>query len=224
MIGTERLRDALRDTPHWEWVDAATGEPEAIGRSFAAAGRRTSRAPLPGVPGWTVDEAARALLLTALPTALQNAHQTLQTAHPPARVAAEVAAELAVAVAAEVGDLYRYGDADEKRAVLKALPLLPVGPDALPLVHDAIRTNDARLVAAALGPYARHLDQAAWRQAVLKCVFMGVPLAVVDGLDERADAELAAMLAAFAAERAAAGRPMPDDAAALLHRLTSEET
>ena len=79
----------------------------------------------------------------------------------------------------------------------------------VPLLHDAIRTNDTRLVAAALGPYAGHLDDAAWRQAVLKCVFMGVPLAAVDGLDERADAELAAMLAALADERAAAGR---DDA------------
>jgi hypothetical protein len=59
---------------------------------------------------------------------------------------------------------------------------------------------------------------------VLKCVFMGVPLAEVDRLDERADAELAAMLAAFAEEREAAGRPMPGDAAALLSRLTSDLT
>ena len=28
----------------------------------------------------------------------------------------------------------------------------------MPLLHDALRTNDARLVAAALGPYAEHLD------------------------------------------------------------------
>ncbi|MFC7108458.1 EboA domain-containing protein [Nonomuraea rubra] len=103
-------------------------------------------------------------------------------------------------------------------------PLLPVGTGAVPLLRDAIRTNDARLLAAALGPYAAHLDQAAWRQAVLKCVFMGVPLAEVDRLDERADAELAAMLAAFAEEREAAGRPMPGDAAALLGRLTSRLT
>ena len=76
--------------------------------------------------------------------------------------------------------------------MLRALPLLPVGDAGVPLLHDAIRTNDTRLVAAALGPYARHLDDAAWRQAVLKCVFIGVPLAVVHDLDERADAELAA--------------------------------
>ncbi|GGL04548.1 hypothetical protein Sme01_65900 [Sphaerisporangium melleum] len=196
----ELLRAALRDTPQGEWVQdalaAAAERPETAGRSFAQAGRRAGRAPLPDVPGWTADEAARALLLAAL---------------PPGRAAAE----------AET--LYRYGDADEKRAVLKALPMLDIGDEALPLLHDAIRTNDTRLVAAALGPYARHLDQAAWRQAVLKCVFMGVPLAVVDRLDERADQELAAMLAAFAAERAAAARPTPPDAAALLGRLTGKE-
>ncbi|WP_344887837.1 EboA domain-containing protein, partial [Nonomuraea antimicrobica] len=112
----------------------------------------------------------------------------------------------------------------EKRAVLKALPLLDAGVQEVALLLDAIRTNDARLLAAALGPPAAHLDQPAWRQAVLKCVFTGVPLAAVDRLDERADGELAAMLAAFAAERAAAGRPTPSDAAALLRRLTSEET
>jgi hypothetical protein len=122
-------------------------------------------------------------------------------------------------VSDEVSELYRYGDAAEKRAVLKALPLLPIGGDAVPLLQDAIRTNDTRLVAAALGPYAAHLDPPAWRQAVLKCVFMGVPLSVVDGLDERADAELAGMLASFAEERRAAGRDVPADALAVLESL-----
>ncbi|MER7503948.1 EboA domain-containing protein [Nonomuraea pusilla] len=200
MTSPERLRAALRDLPQGERVDAvltaAAEQPETIDRSFASAGRHVGREPLPGVPGWTADEAARALLLAALP---------------------------ADRASAETGDLYRHGDADEKRAVLKALPMLAVGTAGLPLLHDAIRTNDARLLAAALGPYARHLEQAAWRQAVLKCVFMGVPLTSVDSLDERADHELAAMLAAFSAERAAAGRPMPADAAALLDRLTRQE-
>ena len=41
------------------------------------------------------------------------------------------------------------------------------GRRCLPVVRDALRTNDTRLVAAALGPYAAaHLDDAAWRQAV----------------------------------------------------------
>jgi hypothetical protein len=119
----------------------------------------------------------------------------------------------------DIESLYRYGDAAEKRAVLKALPLLPIGDRGVSLLQDAIRTNDTRLVAAALGPYAVHLDDATWRQAIVKCVLMGVPLSVVHGLDGRADAELATMLAGLAEERRAAGRDMPADATELLQRL-----
>ncbi|MEU9589255.1 EboA domain-containing protein [Streptomyces sp. NPDC048193] len=114
--------------------------------------------------------------------------------------------------------VYSQGTADERRAVLQALPHLVPGPDALPLVEDALRTNDTRLVAAALGPYAAlHLDAHQWRHAVLKCLFTGVPVDQVADLDRRAgaDTELARMLADYAAERTAAGRPVPDD----LHRV-----
>ncbi|RZT80448.1 hypothetical protein EV382_3699 [Micromonospora violae] len=193
----DSLRAALGGVPDPDWLDTAlrrvAAEPTAITRLFPAVGRRCGRAALPEAPGWTADDAARVLLLTSLP----GDH-------------AEYAERL-----------YQHGDAAERRAVLRALPLLPIGADGVPLLHDAIRTNDTRLVAAALGPYARHLDPAAWRQAVLKCVFSGVPLAVVADLDTRADGELAAMLAALAAERHAAGRDLPADATDLLHRLTA---
>ena len=119
----------------------------------------------------------------------------------------------------QVITIYQQGDAGERLAVLKALPLLTIRDAAVPLLHDALRTNDARLVAAALGPYAEHLDADTWRQGVVKCVFMGVPLDVVDRLDDRADAELAFILGGLAEEREAAGRSIPDDAAALLDRL-----
>lgn len=118
----------------------------------------------------------------------------------------------------QVRQLYDHGDAAEKLAVLKALPLLD-NIEGVPLLLDALRTNDTRLVAAALGPYAEHLDAATWRQGVIKVVFMGVPLAAVADLDERADAELATMLRSLADERAAAGREMSADANALLNRL-----
>lgn len=110
--------------------------------------------------------------------------------------------------------VYRQGTAAERRAVLQALPHLVPGPDALPLVEDALRTNDTRLVAAAVGPYAaRHLDAHNWRHAVLKCLFTGVPVDEVSDLPRRAhgDRELARMLGAYAEERLAAGRPVPED-------------
>ncbi|MFD8104963.1 EboA domain-containing protein [Streptomyces microflavus] len=110
--------------------------------------------------------------------------------------------------------LYEQGTAAERRAVLLTLDRLGLGDRALPLVEDALRTNDTRLVAAAVGPYAAaHLDPHAWRHAVLKCLFTGVPVDAVARLGERArgDAELARMLRDFAAERTAAGRDVPAD-------------
>jgi hypothetical protein len=184
------------------WLEAAltsvAAEPAAITGLFPAVSRRCGRDPMPEPAGWSIDDATRVLLLTELP--LDGTF-----------------------LAGEVEQLYRYGDAAEKRAVLRALPLLDVGNACVELLHDAIRTNDPRLVAAALGPYARHLTDAAWRQAVLKCVFMQVPLSVVHGLAYRADEELARMLAGLADERQAAGRSIPADAMALLDQLTRTE-
>ncbi|GGR61309.1 hypothetical protein J2S40_000865 [Nocardioides luteus] len=134
------------------------------------------------------------------------------------------------ALSAEVHDLYRFGDADERRAVLLGLGELgdAIGDRAVDLLHDALRTNDPRLVAAAMGTYAARLDPAAWRQAVLKCLFVGVPLRLVADLDRRADDELRRMVADYAGERRAAGREVPADALALLsehaHPHTSRET
>ncbi|MEU6040170.1 EboA domain-containing protein [Actinomadura sp. NPDC047616] len=163
-----------------------------------AAGRRCGRGPLPS-RGTTpeppsVDDAARVVMLLELPCTGD-------------------------ALAARLDDLYRHGDAHERRAVLRSLDALgaEVGEAALPLLHDALRTNDTRLVAAALGPYAaERLPAPAWRQAVLKCVFIGVPLSVVAGLDDRADAELTRMMTDYARERTAAGRDVPADVARFL--------
>lgn len=186
---------AARD-PDWlaDALDRVAAQPDQIARLLPAAGRRCGRAELPDLPGWSVDDAARVLLLVALPLT-------------------------GPALAQQIEQLYRHGDAAEKRAVLRALPWLPVGEVAVPLLADAIRTNDPRLLAAALGRSAVQLDDPTWRQAVLKCVFLGVPLAVVHDLAGRADAELARMLAGLAAERRAAGRELPADAAALLATL-----
>jgi hypothetical protein len=169
-------------------VHRVSVSPAAIGALFPAVSRRCGRGPLPGggpgEAGWTVDDAGRALLLTALPMR-------------------------GPALAAAAGELYRYGDAAEKRGVLRALPRLDIGVGGL--------------VAAALGPYARYLADPMWRQAVLKCVFMDIPLSLVSGLAGRVDGELGRMLADLADERHAAGRTIPAGAAALLAQLTEAE-
>jgi hypothetical protein len=200
----QQMLNAAAADPGWlsDARDRVAADPAAIGGLFPAVSRRCGRAPLedpqPAFAGWTVDDAARTLLLTAV-----DLH-----GEP---------------LAAEARSLYTYGDAAEKRGVLRALAWLDIGDAGTGLLHDAIRTNDPRLVAAALGPYARHLDDAMWRQAVLKCVFMEIPLTAVAGLVERADGTLAQMLADLADERHAAGRTMPADATALLAQLTDRQ-
>ncbi|WP_194910691.1 EboA domain-containing protein [Catenulispora rubra] len=159
---------------------------------FPAAARACGRAPLPHSDGWRTDDAARVLVL----------------------------ASMAWPVPRELRGLYDHGDADEKRAVLLALDFIDVGDGGLAIVEDALRTNDTRLITAALGRYgARRLTPSAYRQAILKAVFCGIPLAAVSGLADRADAELARMLDDFVRERSVAGRAVPDDVWLILARF-----
>lgn len=184
------------------WLSEArsqiAADPAALARLFPAVGRKCGRGQLwtddPELIGWTVDDAVRTLLLVG-------------------------------ASIEDVTAVYNYGDAAERRGVLRALPLLDIGDKAIPLVLDALRTNDTRLIAAALGPYAaRYLPAEPWRQAVLKCVFLGIPLAWVADLDRRKDAELVRMMRAFAEERQAAGRSIPPDVLLIVPDLRNRES
>ncbi|MFE4480207.1 MULTISPECIES: EboA domain-containing protein [Streptomycetaceae] len=208
-------RQLTPDAARWlatALTEVAAEPDQALPRRFAEAGRRGGRAllaaapaphqdPAPAVPAealaWTVDDAVRALLLAAAPAPADG---------PAVRASA----------------VYRHGDAAERRGVLRALgPLDLLAPyglrdDAVPLVSDALRTNDPRLLAAALGPYgARHLPAPAYREAVLKCLHCSLPLQAVAGLPHRTDAELARMAATHARELTSAGRPVPGDVRAL---------
>ncbi len=173
--------------PRWRAAQQRVADdPGCLDVVFPATGRTVGRAPLAegdeqGLLG-SVDDLARVLLVrTATDRADLPRH------------------------------LYRDGDAAERRAVLRSLHLLPSADDVTDLLEDALRTNDPRLVAAALGPAADALDAPGWRQAVLKCLFTGVPLRCVHRLHERTDDELEVMAARYVAERVAAGRDVPAD-------------
>ncbi|GAA4684977.1 EboA domain-containing protein [Nocardioides nanhaiensis] len=199
LLPLEELRSALGPAAAGldDLVAQVGADPRRLDRVFPAAARRTARGPLEQHPQVLAQDAVRVALLVAAAPALDD--DDLLT---------------------ELRSLYRVGDSDEKRAVLLALPGAPDGLVAVDLLEDALRTNDTRLVAAAMGPHARHLDDSAWRHGVLKCLFTGVPVSAVTHLRERADDELAAMAERFAAERRAAGRPVPDD----LHTVLSAAT
>jgi hypothetical protein len=192
-----------------ESLQAVAADPDLLTTLFPTVGRHVGRAPLEpdtdphGFRYGGTDDAARArLVLAAAGTAA------------PGRLAALL------------DELYRHGGAAERRGVLRGLSALAehrtdrltgeLPARGVQLCEDALRTNDPRLVAAAVGAFAgRHLPAHGWRHAVLKCLFLGVPTAAVARLDERTDDELVRMVDGFAAERLAAGREVPADARAL---------
>lgn len=194
------LRSALADRVEVErldWldeaIDAVRTSPAVIRSRFPAVSRKLGRGPLaptadPDDPfAVTIDDAGRSLLVAALSPEDQ---------------------------AAELPDLYRHGDTRERRGALRALDHVgadgPLAPVARDLVDDAMRTNDTRLVAAALGPVGSALlDDDAFAQAVLKCVFTGLDIDRIPGLAGRVTPELSRMMADFVHERIAAGRDVP---------------
>lgn len=198
--------DARLDDDARAWLDQAREElrtdPTRIRMQFPSVGRKVGRGPLDAGTStedffaWTVDDAARTLLLDTLG---EHVHE-------------------------ELDGLYRHGDAAERRAVIRALPFLEIDDTVgVAFVDDALRTNDLRLIAAALGPYAvRRLDDHALAHAALKCVFVDLPLGRVEGLLERTTPELSRMLGAYVHERVAAGRSVPDDVWPVIDRFPPE--
>lgn len=201
-INAARLAAAAR-----AWIAAAAADirsdPNKILELFPAAERGVARA------GSEAVLLAREQLLNALPLANGDA-----------------------AAAPLIDKLYRWGDSDERLAVLRWLATAALddrlGPDAVAagvdLAADALRCNDPRLVGAALGGFgARFLDQHTWRHGVMKLVFMGVPLREAHGLRNRTDAELGRMATDYIAERRAAGRSVSSDVE-MLQQLAATRT
>jgi hypothetical protein len=111
-------------------------------------------------------------------------------------------------------EAWSRGDNRERQAVLKALPFVPSPERFVDLAVEACRTNVLTVFEAIAceNPFPRdHFPDLNFNQMVLKAAFNGVALARIVGLDRRKNAELARMAGDFAAERRAAGRPVPAD-------------
>ncbi|WP_414624284.1 EboA family metabolite traffic protein [Calothrix sp. CCY 0018] len=134
---------------------------------------------------WTIDQAARILLVLSLPS--NDADKYIRT----------------------LDRVFASADVRELVALYQALPLLPYPEKVRDRSAEGIRSNmTAVFNAVALqNPYpAKYLDNLAWNQMVLKALFVGSPLHLIQGIDERANPELARMLVDYAHERWAAGR------------------
>ena len=137
-------------------------------------------------PGhWSVDQVARTLLVLELPQ--DNDTQYLST----------------------LEQLFTAADVGELVALYQALPLLPYQELLQKRAAEGVRSNITAVfnAIATQNPYpAEWLDNLAWNQIVLKALFVGTPLHSIQGLDQRANPELARMLVDYAHERWAAKR------------------
>jgi hypothetical protein len=109
---------------------------------------------------------------------------------------------------------YEQGDVRERRAVLRALPLLPKGERFVAIAIDACRSSIQPMFEAVAceNPYpAAHFPEPSFNQMVLKALFTGVALNRVIGLDARVTPDLTRMAKDYASERRAAGRSVPAD-------------
>lgn len=106
-------------------------------------------------------------------------------------------------------DLCRNADLAESIALYSGIPLYPHNESMDKLVGEGLRTN-MRAVFEAIAhnnPYpAHHFDENRWNHMVLKALFIDSTLAPIQGLDNRANQELAIILCDYAHERWAAGR------------------
>ncbi len=184
---------ALEEDPADAVLDIALGmAPRRLGKADLAlseADLAAARKALAGwdPSGWTVSDAARILLLSGLP-------------------------EKGRPFAERFRSLCRTADVAELITLYRGLPFYP-DPAALEeQVGEGLRSN-MRAVFEAIAhrnPYPKaHFDDHRWNHMVLKALFIGSALAPIQGLDERANPELAGILRDFAHERWAAGRPVP---------------
>jgi hypothetical protein len=134
--------------------------------------------------GWSVDQAARLLLL-------------LNTDGPETEFARRLEQ---LCTTADVGELVTF---------YRGLPLYPGQPRYVRRAAEGVRSNMKAVFEAVAhhNPYpAEQFDEGAWNQMVLKALFIGSRLQPITGLDERANPTLMRMLCDYAHERWAAGR------------------
>ncbi|MGI9436075.1 MAG: EboA domain-containing protein [Geminicoccaceae bacterium] len=107
--------------------------------------------------------------------------------------------------------LCRTADVAEQVAFYRGLPLYPNPELLVDQAGEAARTN-MRSVFEALAhknPFpCEQFDENRWNHMVLKALFIGSTLHPIQGLGQRANAELAGMLRDYAHERWAAARPV----------------
>ncbi len=197
------------DTAALNWIDdrakaVAAGDKKALFIAFGLVPRKVGKADLaltelersaaesarPGwnPTGWSLDQLVRTFFVLTHPADdIANYVKTLDL-------------------------MFSTGEVGELVALYQALPLLPHPASHVLRAAEGIRTNIKAVFCAVAhhNPFpSEQFNDDQWNQLVLKCLFIGVSLQPVTGIDERANAKLMSMLVDFAHERRAAHRPVP---------------
>jgi hypothetical protein len=154
-------------------------------------------------PGdWSVDQAARTLLVLALPQ--EDMQKYLRS----------------------LDQIFSHADVGELVALYQSLPLLPFPEQLRKRAAEGVRSNMTSVFnAVALhNPYpADYFDNIAWNQMILKALFVGSPLYLIQGFDRRANPELARMLIDYVRERLAAKRSVSPELWRAVRQLADAE-
>jgi hypothetical protein len=116
------------------------------------------------------------------------------------------------AFAARIDRLCAAAEVTELVACLKGFAVFPAAAALEARAREGVRASmrPPFEAIACHNPYPfDYFDQAAWNQMVVKCVFTGASIETIVGLRERRNLDVVQMLRDFAAERRAAGRPLP---------------
>ena len=218
----ERLRGVIQEITRsnisseaWNWLHEKLGltETPAINAAFSLMPRKTGKDIIkfessdaeiiyeikPGysVKGWTADRLCRVCFLMHLDSTDKEKYFK------------------------SIENLFLAAEMTELVALYSALPLLDHPEIWKMRCAEGIRSNIATVLEAIMygNPYpAKHLDEKAWNQLVLKAFFTEKDVNKIYGFDNRANSELALILSDYAHERWAAGRSVNP----LLWRATSK--
>jgi hypothetical protein len=123
-----------------------------------------------------------------------------------------------------VHDIYQRGDTYERKALLRALSILPDPGRFLSTAVEACRSHISTVFEAIAceNPYPLHYFPALhFNQMVLKLLFTSTALSRVAGLQSRITPDLVRKVEDYASERRAAERPLPGDIT-LITKITND--
>lgn len=180
----------LEDGEDWEFFTSFSAVPRYTGKAqlnlTEAERQRADEIRTGWKPAsWTIDQLGRALMI-------------LSIADRPKKDFLEI-----------VEKTHQSSDMGEAEALYKSLPVLPYPNELQARAAEGIRSNMTSVfnAVALRNPYpSEYFDEGAWNQMVLKALFVGSPLYLIQGIDNRANKKLAEMLVDYAHERWAAER------------------